>query len=303
MKIGYACKHQTLGSANKKITYKKLSTYDLQKQYDTLYNLSKINLNNLKEIILQNINDNIFMFRISSGLFPLACHPEIVKWWEPTSLFKKELEEIGSIITQHNVRVSLHPGQFNVLTNNNPNILNNTLNELGHSYRILYNLKLSYTPDIIIHMGGKYGDMKQAIHNLINNFRKLSNECKNMIRFENDQHIYTAQQVYHVCKHLGVPMILDVEHHKHNNGKINLETAFYLAMDTWDEKLTPKIHLSTQSSEYNKHAHSDYISTEDFYNVYKFLEIYKFDIMLECKKTNESLYKLKKDLILNNIYI
>lgn len=303
MNIGYACKHQVLGSGNKKMTYKKLSTYSKEEQKNIMYELSKNNLMNVKEILLQNIKDNIFMFRFSSGIFPMATHPKIVEWWNPIPLFKKQLMEIGEIINNNNIRVSVHPGQFTILTNTNPDVTENAFNELIHSYNILHSLKLNVTPDIVIHVGGKYGDMKKAVITLINNFNRLPQGCKDMIRFENDQNIYTVQQTYHICKFLNIPMILDIEHHKYNTGDIDLETAFYLFLDTWKDGLIPKIHLSSQLKSCSKHAHADFIEVKDFLDVYKFKNIANFDIMLECKKTNIALNKLKNDLKLYNIDI
>lgn len=303
MKIGYACKHQTIQPKNKIITFKKFNTLNKKEQIHTLYRLSENNLESLENTLLDNINNNIKMFRITSALFPLTTHKDVVEWWDPVPLFKNKLEHIGNIIKENNIRVSLHPGQFTVLTSNDNWVIQNAFNELLHNYNILKYFNLNYYPDIILHMGGKYGNMKQALHNLIRNFNKLPDDCKKMIRFENDQHIYGTQEVYHVCKFLGVPMILDIAHHYHNSNNIDLDTAFYFFFDTWDKNKIPKIHLSSDSKQYSVHRHNDYIQISDFMQIIKYKEIRDFDIMLECKQTNIALKQLKNELKINNIYL
>ena len=300
MKIGYACKHQTIQPKNRTITFKKFNTLNKKEQIHTLYRLAENNLDSLENILLDNIKNNIKMFRITSALFPLTTHKEVVEWWDPVPLFQNKLEHIGNIIKENDIRVSLHPGQFTVLTSDNEQVINNAFNELLHNYNILKSLKLYYYPDIILHMGGKYGNMKQAIHNLIRNFNKLPDECKKMIRFENDQHIYGTQEVYHVCKFLNVPMVLDVTHHYHNSNNIDLDTAFYFFFDTWNNA-TPKIHLSSDSKDCSIHKHDDYININDFINILQYRKIRDFDVMLECKQTNIALQRLKNELKRNSI--
>ena len=65
----------------------------------------------------------------------------------------------------------------------------------------------------------------------------------------------------------------------------------------------PKIHLSSQSKLIDRHAHADYVLTEDFLEIYNYLKLRDFDIMLECKKTNDALLYLKNNLKINNIYL
>lgn len=296
MKIGYACKHQTIEPKNRIMTFKKFKALSKKEQIHALFKLSENNLESLENTLLDNINNNIKMFRITSNLFPLTTHKEVVEWWDPIPLFENKLKYIGNIINNYNIRISMHPGQFTVFTSDDKNITMNAFNELNHTYNILKALQLEKCPDIILHVGGKYNDKTRAIHNFIRNFNSLTDECKKMIRFENDHNIYGTQEVYHICKFLNVPMILDVAHHKYNNNNISLNTAFKLFFDTWDNELTPKIHLSSQYENYSIHKHSEYININDFKNVYEFLKIRDFDIMLECKKTNEALYKLQKEL-------
>lgn len=285
------------------MTYKKFKTITHKEQIHALYRLSENNLESLEAVLLDNINNNIKVFRMTSGLFPLTTHKDVVEWWDPIPLFKNKLKHIGNIINENNIRISLHPGQFTVFTNSDQWVTWNAFNELLHNYNILEALELDYYPDIVLHIGGKYNNTKKAIHNLIRNFNKLPDNCKRMIRFENDQHIYGTQETYHICKFLNVPMILDVAHHKHNNNNIDLNTAFFFFFDTWCEDMIPKIHLSSDSPNNNKHSHDDYIAIEDFMSIYKYKDIRDFDVMLECKQTNNALKRLKNNLELNNIYL
>lgn len=304
MKLGYVCKHQELGTCRKRTIYKKLNSYSKKEQYNILCKITKQNLELLEEIIKDNIKNNIFMFRFSPHLLPFAAHPKIRTWWNPVKEFKSDLQKIGKLINKHNIRISCHPSQFTILTNDNPDITQNALSDINNISNILYIMEPKIPPDIIIHIGGKYNNMYKAIKNFINNFNSLSDYSKTTLRLENDQNSYNILETYSLCKFLNIPMVLDIEHHKYNKTTdMPLNNCFDLFFDTWDKELTPKIHLSSQKENSTIHAHADYINYKDFKDIEKYIKIRDFDIMLEIKKTNLALLKLKKDIDFNKIYI
>lgn len=232
MRVGYACRNHMLPTSSRKITYTNFKKLELKQQIHKLFELTECNLNNLENILIYNVNNNINMFRFTSGIFPIANHPDVIKWWDPMPMFKTKIATIGNIIKNNNMRVSMHLPQFISLTSSDKDIIKHAFYDLEVSTNFLNRLELNYEPDIILHMGGKYNNKKTAIRNLITNFNDLPISCKNKIRFENDHHIYGTQEVYHVCKYLNIPMVLDIAHHKFNSNDISLDTAFNIFFDT-----------------------------------------------------------------------
>ena len=65
-----------------------------------------------------NIENEIYVYRFSSASFPWQSEyefPDLPDFPE----IKKYLEQIGEKVKKHNLRVSYHPGPFNVLGSEN----------------------------------------------------------------------------------------------------------------------------------------------------------------------------------------
>jgi UV DNA damage endonuclease len=94
-------------------------------------------------------------------------------------------------------------------------------------------------------------------------------------------------------------MVLDVHHHVCNNNGEILEDLIEDIFNTWNNDiLPPKIHFSSPKDGERDRRHSDYINPHDFIS---FIEITKslnrdYDVMIEAKQKDESLYKLVEDL-------
>jgi UV DNA damage endonuclease len=94
-------------------------------------------------------------------------------------------------------------------------------------------------------------------------------------------------------------MVLDVHHHVCNNEGYDLEPLIKDIFNTWrGETISPKIHFSSPRNGEKDRKHSDYIDVNSFV---QFIEMCKpldinFDVMLEAKKKDLSLYKLVRDI-------
>lgn len=304
MKFGYACINLSIpqGSPNKRVTFKRFQTLSEDEQIKVLHEKSTLNLQALKNIVEWNAENNVFAYRISSDIFPLTTH-EALKgtWWKPTTIFEKELYEIGKIAKESNQYLSLHPGQFTVLTSPNDELIEKSIYELQHHYDILNAMNLNYTPIINIHGGGKYGDVKSAMERFVANWDKVPYEVREMITLENDQHIYNPDEILELSQKTGAPMVFDTAHWSWNKGSISSITqGIEEAFKTWPSSRYKKIHVSSQKDGINKHAHADYILKEDLSEVIEFYEktSEKFVVMLECKAKNLALLSLREQNII-----
>jgi len=117
---------------------------------------------------------------------------------------------------------------------------------------------------------------------------------------ENDERVFTAEDILSVCKTTNLPGVFDIFHHKVLPSLTNLTTREILILfnGTWHGK-RQKIHYSEQAQGKSKGAHSETISNTEFGKFYSKIKDLDLDIMLEVKDKQASLLKLKsrfKDL-------
>ncbi|MBA8983105.1 UV DNA damage endonuclease [Clostridium saccharobutylicum] len=251
----------------------------------------------METILKYNAENNIHFYRITSALVPLVTHPE-VGYWGHREIFKKDFEHIGRLIRKYNMRVDTHPDEFNVLNSINPRVVINTKVNLICQAEWFEDLNYQ-EGKMVLHVGGATGGKEEGIKRFINNFNQYPEEITSRLIIENDDKTYTAKEVLNLCKILNIPMVLDVHHHNCNNNGESIQDMLQEIFNTWNrEELPPKIHFSTPRDHEKDRKHSDYINATDFI---EFIEKTKkidrdFDVMLECKKKDEALYRLVEDI-------
>lgn len=275
--------------------YTKLNTKEekIKKLKDVTYS----NIEALEHILNYNIKNNIHFYRLTSNLVPLATHPDVM--WDYIKYFKCDFEYIGKIIKNSNMRVDLHPDQFNVINSIREEVVKNTLRNLNTQVDILEAMNLE-NGKMVIHIGSGQGGKEKSIQKFIDNLNKFPNRIKERLILENDDKTFTAKEVLEICKKTNIPMVLDVHHHICKNEGENINDLLSDIFNTWkEEELPPKIHFSSPKEFEKDRKHSDYIEPESFI---KFIELAKkksnknFDVMIEAKKKDQALFKLMQDL-------
>lgn len=89
---------------------------------------------------------------------------------------------------EHDIRLSLHPDQFNVLSSPHSEVVKNTLAELEYQGLLA---ELIGADVINIHGGGVYGDKVLALKRLKDNFALLCIRVQSRITLENDDCSYS----------------------------------------------------------------------------------------------------------------
>jgi UV DNA damage endonuclease len=288
MNIGYACINMTLGEQTPKITtnrsmVKKTFT---QKGISYASELALQNSRDLFEIIKWNVATGIKLFRISSDMLPWASEYNV----EDMPDFQKIsniLKGCGTYAKDNGVRLTSHPGPFNVLVSPNPKVVENTIKDLELHGKLfdLLGLELSPYNKINIHCNGVYGDKISAMDRFCANFEKLSDSVKKRLTVENDDKasMYSVSDLMYIHKKIGIPIVFDYHHHQFCTGDLSEQLALELASTTWPKGITPVVHYSESKSLHEENiklkpqAHSDYINTLP--NTYK-LDV---DIMVEAK--------------------
>ncbi|MCX7771821.1 MAG: UV DNA damage repair endonuclease UvsE [Clostridia bacterium] len=278
------------------VTYTTLSKIpDEKARLYKLRQVTKKNLENTLRILKYNKAMDIRVYRLTSKLVPLATHPSLQDW-DYTADFQEEFKEIGRFILENRFRVSAHPDHFTLINATDPKILQDSIRDLDYHVRLFEAMGLEdYSYKLVLHVGGLYKDKEASIERFKENFMKLPDRIRLRIILENDDKSFSAQDVYGICTELGIPMVLDVHHHKCVNHGEALEEVIPLAFETWDkQKLLPKVHFSSPKSPKDFRSHADDIDYEEFS---LFLRATRkanrdFDVMLEAKNKDTALLKL-----------
>ena len=298
MQIGYACINMKLSypqkyggqpkGVNPITTGRSMirRTFD-SKGVDYASEITLLNTMDLDRIIDWNILNGYNFFRMTSNLAPWKSEYE---WDELKDIFriKTYLRSAGIKCDTHNVRITSHPGPFNVLTSPHEHVVENCVKDLTIHSDIFDMMNLSRTPynKINIHIGGAYGDKPKSMERFCKNFERLPDGVKNRLTVENDDKasMYSVKELYNgIYKRIGIPVVFDYHHHRFCNGGLSEQEALELAISTWPKGITPVVHYSESRSKerldesIRPQAHSDYVY--DYINNYG----HDIDIMVEAK--------------------
>jgi len=282
--IGFACMSK---KCNTKYQTFRLASF-------SEYRLKQAITHNLKETertIQHCISEGIKLFRLSSDLVPFASH-EIMKDIDYMSWMQSDLKRIGGIAKNNNMILSMHPSQMCVLSSNKDEVVNNSIKDLMYHYDILNAMGLSEF-NIIIHVGGVYGNKQEAMQRFVNVFKSLPVDLRNHILLENDDKSYTISDIMEIHKENGVRVVLDLHHMYCNNDGTELDLEAIFA--TCGAGKVPKIHLSSPKSVEAFRSHSEIIDFDyckDFFEKYKGLE---FNVMIEAKDKDLAVEKFIED--------
>tara|TARA_B100000287_G_scaffold93271_1_gene85464 strand:- start:161 stop:1075 length:915 start_codon:yes stop_codon:yes gene_type:complete len=298
--IGYACINTQLSNSKPKITTNRtmIKRTFLDKGLSYASELTLQNCQDLLTIFKWNNENGFKFFRMSSDLIPWASEYEISDLPDYEQI-KQSLFDAGKYAKDNSMRITSHPGPFNVLTSPHEHVVENCIKDLSIHGEVFDMMGLSHTPynKINIHIGGVYGDKVSAMKRFCENFNRLPNSVKSRLTVENDDKatMYSVTDLYHgVYKVIGIPIVFDYHHHRFNTGNLSEQEALELAMSTWPNDIIPVVHYSESRSieqedpKIRPQAHSDYVY--DYINTYD----NQVDIMVEAKAKELAVFKYKE---------
>jgi UV DNA damage endonuclease len=285
MRIGYACINTVLAAESVHINRSMIRKTFLQKGLSYASELALRNISDLEKIVDWNIQSKLLLYRMSSDMFPWMSEYEIDCLPDYKSIATR-LGAIGEKAQMHGLRLTYHPGPFNVLATRNPGVLERTVKELRQHGQIMDLLKLPRSPfsKINIHVGGAYGDRTSALRRFITNFSSLPPEVSGRLTVENDdkENMFAVSDLMTVHEETGIPIVFDYHHHTFRTGDLALEEAMLIACDTWPRGIRPVVHFSSSRKKFED-PQSQVASHADF--LYEPIELFgrTVDIMLEAK--------------------
>lgn len=285
MKIGYPCINLALDCSGSK-TFR-LKSYSEQRLTETVEN----NLGCLMRILEFNVKHRIAFFRISSDLIPFASHPINTYNWQQH--FRDKFEEIGDFIKKNEMRISMHPDQFTLINSLKEDIFQRSVRELAYHAELLDLMQLDASAKIQIHVGGVYQDKKASMQRFAYRFSQIEDSIRTRLVIENDDTLFNLDDCLQINEETGVPVLLDVFHHRVNSTSATVSQALKLTQKTWSGKKhgVPMVDYSSQRLDGSPRAHSESIDPADFLSFLEETKPVDFDVMLEIKDKEKSAVK------------
>ena len=293
-RFGYACictelrKNDIFASRTVRLSTLKSKGIEYVKE------LALKNLRDLLTIFKWNKEHNIYFYRLSSEIFPFASHLE---YGYSLEFADDLLKELGQYARDHNMRLTMHPGQYDVLSSPNESVIQNTISDLKHHCEILDRMGMGPDSVMIIHGGGVYGNKQAALKRLEDNFFRLPENARNRLVLENCEMSYCVEDLLDISERVGIPIVLDFHHDDIYESSKPIEEYFERVFAVWNKRgIKPEVHVSNSvpgvsrnDSKTARRKHSDYIQ----YLHKSLLKItIPIDIMLECKMKEQALLKL-----------
>src|SRR5579859_1834793 len=294
-RLGYACLCVSVDDSSPRGTILRNATPE------RLRALTAANLARLHSVVLDfNAAHGVRMFRLSSDIVPFGSHRvNTIAWWDE---FAEPLAHIGEQIRTTDMRVSMHPGQYTVLSSPDPRILDAARADLVFHTRLLDALGVDTRHKIVVHVGGAYSDKSAALERWIHAVHMLPEPVRARLVLENDERLFGAEDVLCASAAAGVPVVLDVLHHRvyaGQNADAALPDLLRRAARTWHTQGdgVPKIHYSSQAGGLRPGAHAEYVEPAEFAD---FLALapadVEFDCMLEAKAKDLALFRVRDAL-------
>ena len=305
MELGYACINMTLSDSpeEKRVTTNRSMIKKTFKSKGLPYasQLALQNVKDLTEILKWNQKRKIKFFRMSSDLFPWMSEYEFQDLPDFKEISER-LKVIGDYVTKKEHRLTFHPGPFNCMGSPNYDVVKKTFKELRQHSEIFDLMGFEPSPHnkINIHVGGTYGckDGTAAVFCAHFKSQRIGQNCMKRLTLENDDKasMWSTKDIYDkVHQYTGIPIVFDYHHHRFCTGGQTEEEALKLAVSTWPAGVKPVVHLSESRAaeqgdpKIRPQAHSDFIKRK--VNSYG----HQHDIMLECKKKELALLRLREN--------
>ncbi|MBN1947998.1 MAG: UV DNA damage repair endonuclease UvsE [Bradymonadales bacterium] len=262
MRLGLCCKFYQEPIRFHTTTARSVASLGSTQRMEKISAIVVHNANALRASIEYCAGHGVGCFRVNSQILPLRTHPQLGYHTQQLGeQCRQTFEACGALAHEHGIRLTFHPDQFVVLNSPHPAVVNSSLAELAHQAEVAGWIGA----DVInIHGGGGYGDKAAALRRLVEGLHRLPESVRRWLTLENDDRIFTPQDLLPVCKEAGVPLVYDVHHHRCHGDDLGVERVTELAVDTWDRE--PLFHLSSPRDGWHSNdprPHADYIDPND----------------------------------------
>jgi len=295
IRLGLCCIFRKEPIKFRRTTAKHMAKFDRHAQLAHIAALCGHNAQALLQALRFCRDHGIKAFRVNSQILPLKTHPDAGYHIQDLPGYQEIIASFrmcGAFCLNNDIRTSLHPDQFILLSSPNPEVTRKSLAELVYQAEVAEWL----CADVInIHGGGAYGKKPEALQRLVKQIKALPQAVRTRLTLENDDRVYTPRDLLPVCAETGTPLVYDVHHHRCLPDGLDVDKATELALQTWQRE--PLFHLSSPLNGWDGkgiNKHHDYINPRDFPKRWLGLDI---TVEVEAKAKELAVLQLKQDLL------
>lgn len=297
MLLGYACINITRGSKTRTLRLKTAKSQGTQYIYD----LITANLRDILANLHWNVDHNIFVYRISSEIFPHITNPQLngnIPAYELSSVHRKLIAEIGLYALKNKIHISFHCTPYTHLGSKSQRVVDNSILDMKWIYGTFIKLA-KYPMIIIVHPDGCGDDITDASKRFARNFKRLPKLLRDNLCLENTECVNTHHTLQ-LCNKIKIPLVFDYFHAQvnprdtppkslkhikatwiHRHGRLSDMGPLYSFLKVY------KFHISNQAPNAMIGAHSEYVKS-----IPGLLNSKKHIIMVEAKAKEKAVLKL-----------
>jgi UV DNA damage endonuclease len=230
-------------------------------------------------------------FRINSQILPIRTHPDcgyVIEELPEADEIVRRFKACGRFARKHKLRTCFHPDQFVVLNSPRDDVVSKSVSELEYQAEVAEWV----AADVInIHGGGAYGDKPRALDVFARNLQRLSPRVRSRLTVENDDKVYSPEDLLPVCRAEGIPLVYDVHHHRCHGDRLSVEDATAQAVGTWG--MEPLFHISSPLAGWtgaHPERHHDDIDERDFPACWRGMSV---TVEVEAKAKELAVLRLK----------
>ena len=275
----------------------------------------RVSLERLEAILRYCDAQDIRMYRMATALAPYASHPDLPQFRDQPARCAERLAQVGARARALGIRLSTHPGQYTVLNSEDARVQRLAAEELEVQAELMDGMRLGPEAVVVLHVGGAAGGLDAARDRFEAGFALLSGAARGRVVIENDDRSFGLGAVLPLAERIGRPVVWDALHHRcHDPDGIPAREALRLALATWPDGVTPKVHFSSPRTAVEERrrkvvlpplrAHADLVDPIAFE---AFLEHTvdgaDVDVMLEAKAKDLALLRLREQLAARQVAV
>ena len=157
-------------------------------------------------------------FRVSTNMFPVYTWPAITPWFkEIEEELSIAMKKAGDAAKKHQVRLSVHPGQYTVMASTSKDVVEKSIVDL--EYHALLGQMLGLEPEdfsVNIHLQGLYGGKHEdGIKRFASNYQYLSDYAQKCLSVENEDkpNGYDIVHTLELAQRIPIRCTLDTHHY------------------------------------------------------------------------------------------
>ena len=205
-----------------------------------------VSLERLEAILRYCDRHDLRMYRMATSLAPYVTHPDLPQFHDQIEECADRLAEVGALARELDVRLSSHPGQYTVLNSESERVRDLAIAEVEAQARLFDAMGLLPESVVVVHVGGAAGSKEAGSTRFAAAAERLTDRARDRLVIENDDRTYSIADVAALSESTGIKVVWDALHHRCNDpdGLPEAE-ALDLALGTWPDGVTPKIHYSS----------------------------------------------------------